>query len=153
MNPRDFLDTASRLSSSSSPTAADLRTSVSRAYYAAFNVALEFLRNAGVKPPDGWEGHRLVSEALQYSDDHEIRAGAAELTDLRKARWKADYEMDDTEVEYERTVRKLVARSRQMIRKLDNCSLDEVRRRDTSMKIRKWAQTADGSARGFIVPS
>jgi hypothetical protein len=85
---------------------------VSRSYYATINVALALLKKTGVKVPDGWEGHKLVAEALRYTEDPQLQAAASELDDLRKARWKADYDMEDDEVEHQRTVEKRVARAK-----------------------------------------
>jgi hypothetical protein len=92
-----------------------------------------------------------VTEALQNSGDVEVRASAAELTDLRKARWKADYDMEDAEVEHERTVRKVVARAKQCIKQLDACVADESRRRVVSTGIRRWAGSAAGASKGFTL--
>jgi hypothetical protein len=51
MDPHDFLLLAARLSNSSDQ--ADLRTAVSRAYYAAFHVARDFLTALGFRTPMG----------------------------------------------------------------------------------------------------
>lgn len=58
MGGRDFLDLAVRLSEGRSE--AELRTAVSRAYYAAFHVAKELLEDAGIALPNTAEAHRNV---------------------------------------------------------------------------------------------
>lgn len=53
MDPRDFLTLASQLASGKNPSAADLRTAVSHAYYTVFNVAIDLLKKMRIKPPGG----------------------------------------------------------------------------------------------------
>lgn len=50
MNPRDFLEVANDLLSGDSE--AEGRSAISRAYYAAFHVALNLFRCCGFHPPD-----------------------------------------------------------------------------------------------------
>jgi uncharacterized protein (UPF0332 family) len=100
MNPRDYADLAAQLANQETPSAADLRTAVSRAYYAAFNVVVALLESMKVKPPADWGGHKVVAEAMRHSDDRKLREVAWELDDLRKARWAADYDMEDDGVEH-----------------------------------------------------
>jgi uncharacterized protein (UPF0332 family) len=151
MNPRDFLMQASELVGKETPTAVDLRTAISRAYYASFNVAVALLKKMGIKAPDSWEGHKLVAEALRYSEDQKVQAASHELDDLRKARWKADYDMEDDEVEHQRTVAKFVARAKQAIKKMDECEVDAARFMQARNKVRTWASSSTGSQKGFIL--
>jgi septal ring factor EnvC (AmiA/AmiB activator) len=106
----------------------------------------------GVKPPDGWEGHKRVAEALRYSGDTKVQAAAQELDDLRKARWAADYGMGDAQVEHQQTVQKFVARASQAIKKLDECEADATRLSQARNRIRTWASSAEGAEKGFILP-
>jgi uncharacterized protein (UPF0332 family) len=151
MNSRDYLTQAAELVGKESPTTADLRSAVSRAYYATFNVAVALLKKIGVKAPASWEGHKLVAEALRYSEDSKVQAACGELDDLRKARWKADYDMEDEEVEHQRTVAKFVARAKQAIKKLDECEADAARFTQVRNKLRTWAGSRAGSEKGFIL--
>src|SRR5436190_2161970 len=144
MNPRDYLIQASDLVGKEAPTAADLRSAVSRAYYAAFNVAVALLKKMGVKAPENWEGHKLVAEALRYSEDQKVQAASHEMDDLRKARWKADYDMEDDEVEHQRTAAKFVARAKQAVKKLDECEADAARFTQARNKVRTWASSSAG---------
>ncbi len=136
MDPHDYLDLALEFVSIPDPTPAELRTAVSRAYYGAFNVAVDLLQKMGVKPLFGWEGHKLVAEALRYSGNLKVAAASRELDDLRKARWAADYDMGDIAVEDQRTVQKSVARGKQVIKKLDECAAIPDRFVEARMRVR-----------------
>jgi uncharacterized protein (UPF0332 family) len=151
MNPRDYLAQASELVQKESPSAADLRTAVSRSYYATFHVAVALLKKSGIKAPEGWEGHKLVAEALRYTEDPQLQAAASELDDLRKARWKADYDMEDDDVEHQRTVEKSVARARQAVKKMDALEADSARLIQARNKVRTWAGSAVGIHKGFTL--
>ena len=151
MNPRDYRDLASALVAKVDASVADLRTAASRAYYAAFHVALELLKKMGVKEPARWDAHTSVPEALRYSGDEEVASAARDLTDIRKARWSADYDMLDDAVEHQRTVRKLVSRGKQIIQKFDECGADPVRLAQARTKVRNWVGSAEGSGKGFTL--
>ena len=103
----------------------------------------------GVRHPQGWEGHKLVAEAPRYSGDPKVQAASRELDDLRKARWAADYDMGDDEVEHQRTVQKWAARARQAIKKLDECAADPQRLLEARRSTRNWAGSAEGAGKGF----
>src|SRR5437879_6346925 len=83
MDPRDFAGLASRLPAAETPTSAELRTAVSRAYYAAFNVAIDLLAKLGIKAPASWEGHKLVAVALRHCGDGMLTTISHEIDDLR----------------------------------------------------------------------
>ena len=92
MNPRDFLSVAEDLLEATREC--DWRTAVSRAYYAAFLVAVELLRNVGFEvPPDGG-GHAHVYRRLNNCGREEVIDAAQALWDLREARNWADYRMN-----------------------------------------------------------
>ena len=124
MDPREFGILASRLAAGTDVMPVELRTAVSRAYYAAFNVATIFLKKLGVKLPVGWEGHKMLAIALRYGGDEKLTSASHEMDELRGFRWAADYDMQDVRVEQQRIVRKLCARSKQIIKKLDECEAD-----------------------------
>jgi uncharacterized protein (UPF0332 family) len=130
-------------------TRAELRTAVSRAYYALYHVAVGLLKKMGVKHSGGWEAHQMIPDALRYSGNDHVIAAARELLDLRKARWAADYDMEDEAVEEQTRVHKLVARAKQAIKKLDNCEADAARFVEARIKIRNWAGSVEGVGKGF----
>ena len=79
MNPRDFLSVAVDLTRKDGPTPVDLRSAVSRAYYALFDTALECLATVGLIVLDNQQGHRQVPLALRSAGDSQLRAIAATL--------------------------------------------------------------------------
>lgn len=151
MNPRDYRDLASKLAAKADTTSAELRTAVSRAYYALFNVAVELLQKMRVKHVGGWEAHRLIPDALRFSGNRDLSIAAGELVDIRKMRWAADYDMGDDVVEHNRTVQKIAARAKQAIKKLDGCEADPTQYMDARIKIRNWAGSAEGVGKGFTL--
>jgi len=77
---------------SSSSQEAMLRSAISRAYYAAFCNARNFLRNHRNEViPSTAEAHRIVKDIFGRSTDQEELAIAEDLDRLRIDRNKADY--------------------------------------------------------------
>jgi uncharacterized protein (UPF0332 family) len=151
MNPREFAALASDLVSADTPTPAELRTAVSRAYYATFLVATALVKKFGVQIPKGWEGHKLLTLALRYCKDAELTNACQEIDDLRAVRWAADYDMQDDVVEDQRLARKWCARAKQAIKKLDQCEADATRLTESRTKLRNWVNTAEGASKGFTL--
>lgn len=104
--PRDFLAVAAELVRVGRP--AYCSTAIGRAYYAAFNVAAELLRNAGFTIGKGPQGHGDVVKHLLGCGDATVRRAGSQIDDLRAMRKKADYRMDATDVEDARTAAALV---------------------------------------------
>lgn len=75
---------------------AKLRSAISRAYYAAFCKARNFLRDkkGDTRIPSGGEAHRYVRNRFKTSGDKSYKSIGANLNRLRLDRGKADY--DDT---------------------------------------------------------
>lgn len=97
MNPRDYLQCAAELAKKG--TAADCRTSVSRAYYAVFHVARDYLLMGGLRIAKSDSAHVMVARLLSWSDDLTIGDVSTQIGDLRSARNEADYEMDRARLE------------------------------------------------------
>src|SRR3954453_10141417 len=89
MNPRDFLLVAEDLLES--VREADWRTAVSRAYYAAFLVAVELFRVAGFVVPADRRAHQFVYLRLNNCGRAEVVEAAEWLSALRDRRNRADY--------------------------------------------------------------
>ncbi len=153
MNPRAFQELASVLATKADATSAELRSAVSRAYYALYNVAVALLKKMGVRHQNTGELHQLVPDALRYGRDESVGVATRVLVEIRKMRWSADYDMDDDAVEDQRTVRKLVAQAKQAIKKLDECQADTTRFIDARVKIRNWVGSAAGAGKGFSLAS
>src|SRR6516225_8151850 len=92
MNPRQYLELAAELAEGTRP--ADWRSAISRAYYAVFNVADEFLRRMGFQPPKK-DYHVILQRRLLVSKDNEIAGLGSDLGDFHVRRIRADYQMDD----------------------------------------------------------
>ena len=92
MDPLDFLNLAGDWASGSSE--GEWRTSTSRAYYAAFHVARNLLRQAGFQVPMGDQCHNYVYVRLNNCGDGTIEAVGRAIHDLRRLRNRADYDLD-----------------------------------------------------------
>jgi hypothetical protein len=92
-----YLELAKELNTGSSGSPieeAKLRSAISRAYYAAFCVARNYLRlhRPAVYIPPGGEAHRIVKETFERDPDLVWRSIGIKLGRLRINRGTADYE-------------------------------------------------------------
>ena len=117
MDPRDFLTTAIELANKTSATKADLRTAISRTYYAAFNAALEHL----AKLNQAWErlNHGEVVRYLSNSGNVDIERAGNLLGRLHSLRIIADYRMLNSRPENKNTVVLWIRRTRNIVDLLD----------------------------------
>ena len=127
MNPRDFQELAAKLAGGSRPS--EFRTSISRAYYAAFHVAAELLTSAGFHVPSGPGAHGEVARLLMNSSDQELQNVGVDLSDFRQMRNMADYQLRKTSVETISAARSSVQKAALMIRILDACQKEPQRSR------------------------
>src|SRR5687767_13640233 len=117
MDPRDFNSLAAQLAGGA--TAAHCRSAISRAYYAAFNVAAQLLRGIGCPPGKGGAAHGDVQKFLGSCGDPAIAATATDLGSLHSRRIRADYQMDKTDVESPANALAVVRHADSMILLLD----------------------------------
>lgn len=103
MQPKPFLDLAQSLSRKSSNEAA-LRTSVSRSYYALFNLLKQFLKDNNFSLPKAAAAHGIVYHALYHCDVDEAASIAKDLDELREDRNDADYDLELTKFQEANTV-------------------------------------------------
>jgi len=93
---REFLNLAKELCGVQCTPASDeakWRTSVSRAYYAAFCEARNYLTDVeGLDVPEGPEAHGFVSRAFAGRNEKGLRRISSRLDGLRDYRNKADYD-------------------------------------------------------------
>ena len=111
----DYLTLAQELhqqSSSSNIKEAKLRSAISRAYYAAFIQARNFLLNQGQLLPSDGQVHRLVAEQFNLGQDLVWRDVGRKLRVLRLARNRADY--DEVVHQLEATARRTLHLSNQV---------------------------------------
>ena len=128
MDPRAFLSLAKRLlDKEKNPEG--LRSTVSRAYYAAFNVAAEFFDGIGCKVPNGPQDHELAYNYLNNCGDELLIQTGSHLHNLRGERNTADYKLHNKHVEKEDVVRNWVDVSEELIKSLDDCKNGPAERR------------------------
>jgi uncharacterized protein (UPF0332 family) len=94
MNPVEFYLLAQRLLTSE-PNPAGFRTSISRAYYAAFLEGVAFLLRMGIHARRDASGHEDVIRVLNNSGDSDLAMASTILADLRDHRNAADYRLND----------------------------------------------------------
>ena len=74
---------------------ASCRSATSRAYYAAFHLALEFAESDGYAPSHSGEDHRGVPSYFRNGESDKLRRRVSNCLDrMRDGRRKADYERD-----------------------------------------------------------
>jgi hypothetical protein len=91
MTGHDFLPLATRLAAG--VTEADWRTAISRAYYAAFHVARQWLVNLGFRVPQADRAHGYLWLRFSNCGDPQVRQAAVDLDGLRRLRNQADYDL------------------------------------------------------------
>lgn len=92
MEPKEFVIFANELLKSKCGPP-EVRTAISRSYYAAFHVSKNFLKEIGFEIKDGPSGHQEVNSHLNNSRMAEIISAASKLGDLRSRRIDADYRL------------------------------------------------------------
>lgn len=128
------------LEATTPPSAAELRSALSRAYYAAFLVANEMLCTACEQAlPATASAHDLVPKMLNNSQHRPFRKVASSLARLRHARNKADYDLTPNETERPDYVLDCLNEAQQII---DSCkdfaALDRTERAPFIQAIANW---------------
>lgn len=93
MNHLDFLDTATRLIAKDAPTEADIRTIVSRSYYAVYHHVLSWWRDNELFPDYKDRGHAKIQMAFFNAGRPDARDFSTILRTLNGHRREADYEL------------------------------------------------------------
>ena len=119
MDPKDFLRVANNLAKSDE--AAELRSAVSRAYYAAFHVARKLLVDMGFEISKGSGAHGDVCKYLGNAGNPTVEHAGSNIGDLKGWRNQADYELDLDEHENSRSVQNIVLITEQIIEDLEQC--------------------------------
>ena len=135
MDPRDFQQLAERLARGTAP--ADRRTAIGRAYYAAFNVAADGLRSFGFPIARAAPAHGEINYCLWNSGNPTLTAQAQRLEFLRRMRNRADYELNQNDVENPTNVRKAIEAGREFIQSVDTV-LTGPERASIHATIAKW---------------
>src|SRR5947207_6900681 len=123
MQPERFLDAAQRLAAGNGPE--DFR-SISRAYYAVFNVAERFLEQMRFHRPKK-DYHPTLHKRLMASGDQAIHRIGSDLSDFHAERVDADYHMAKPAPENPANANAAVVKARQMIGTLGTCPINSTR--------------------------
>jgi uncharacterized protein (UPF0332 family) len=121
MTGDDFYVLATDLLLSENSTAARLRTSVSRAYYAAFHRASALLSSIGIVLPKGAECHSKLVYVLSNSSDADVAIVGTKLAALRRARNEADYDLSKATMENAAKVEFQMRVASEIIACIDEC--------------------------------
>lgn len=139
MDPRDFCAIAEELRNGSS--AAHCRSAINRAYYAAYNVAASYLREWGIPVPQDAKAHGDLRERLSSSGHQELTKASSTLRQLYKARERADYKMDASDVESKGAAETAIAWAHEFIQRVEAFhALPEADRRPPIVKMLKPLQ-------------
>ncbi|HET6455849.1 MAG TPA: hypothetical protein VFI02_15705 [Armatimonadota bacterium] len=133
MDPRSFNVLARELANRTDPAAN--RTAISRAYYAAYNVAASLLEDMSCHVPQDGTSHKLVRERLSYSQDKDMRIAGHKLADLYNSRLEADYQLSKPQNQKDAISRVDIAEG--LINTLDKMAKDKPRRQRALDSIRK----------------
>ena len=93
MNHLDFLNTAERLMATDSPTEADIRSAISRSYYAVYHHVLLWWKSNNELPDYKDRGHAKIQMALSNAGIPDAKRFSRYMADLNIDRRKADYEL------------------------------------------------------------
>jgi len=135
MDPREFQVLASELVGRN--RAADIRSAISRAYYAVFNVGAEILAELGFRVSKGANAHGEVRHRLSNSGDLDVVKVGSQLGDLQSRRIQADYQLKQKDIENQKLAQAFVELAGKMIQTLDQCR-SEPRRLQIINAIQEW---------------
>ena len=92
MNHFDFLDTAARLIATKNPTEADIRSAMSRVYYAVYHHVLLWWKSHNF-PDYRDRGHVKIQMALSNAGIPNVKKFSIDMKLLNSDRRDADYEL------------------------------------------------------------
>jgi hypothetical protein len=113
VNPRDFLDTAKGLLEKDNPP--NCRSVFNRSYYAAYNVGVNLLEDAGITIKKNATGHGEVNKYLGNCGIREIKEAQSRLSILASQRIRADYRLSEKPVEKLENAKKALLTSERII--------------------------------------
>ena len=137
MHAKEFQKLADSLAKGTG--AAELRTAISRAYYAVYHVSVELLGEMSFQIHKNATGHREVLDHLSNSGDAEVQRASVQLGDLQGKRNRADYDLDVPDVENPNTARLTVTLAATLIHTLERCCSGP-KRREIVQSIQRWKQ-------------
>src|SRR3954451_4650587 len=106
MNAQLFLNLADLLANTpardtNAPSA--WRSAISRAYYAVYHEVLEFLQSIQVTIIEPHKGHDAVKQLFSFCKNPAANDIGNVLRTLHSMRWSADYRLDDSSTESQKT--------------------------------------------------
>jgi hypothetical protein len=125
MTPVDFMALADRLVAFDGP--AECRSAVSRAYYYAFHISLQFVEGCGIPLPKSAEAHAKLIMCLKNCSNLDLDSAGTALNELRAARNLADYRLDDPEYEQAKNARSKLLVAKQVVSWVSAASVVETR--------------------------
>jgi hypothetical protein len=120
MEAADFLSLAERLANETG--AAERRTAISRAYYAAYNAGVELVSGWGLPLSVDADAHRDIQQYFRAAGLAQLRRVAEQLQTLRSRRNVADYALADARPETAAWTRSAVDEASHLLRTLGECS-------------------------------
>ena len=102
MDPARFLSLAKLLKGGTCELES-CRTSISRAYYAVFNIGVSAFDAIGIPLPKTADAHGRMAACLDNSKDHDFRTTGSRLQSLREQRNAADYDLNALDSENKKT--------------------------------------------------
>ncbi len=97
----------------------EFRSAISRAYYAAFHVGLNVLKEMGFSIYQNASAHELVPDHLSNSGDNELDKATIKMHDLRMRRNHADYKLNRPDVEKKENARMHVQQAARLIETIE----------------------------------
>lgn len=140
MLPIRFYQRAERLMTSEQ-NPEGFRTCVSRAYYAAFLTARDFLATFGIRfSASAASVHTEVRDILANTADLELVKAGSMLGDLRSHRNRVDYHLDDKDLEKDGYATLRLAEASDIMAKIGTCMSNATRHKVVEGAARTYAQ-------------
>jgi hypothetical protein len=139
MDPRDFNQVAINIIMGRPATGpAAYRTAISRAYFAAMNVAANVLSRIGHSPGKADGNHKKIVIYLQQTGDAQLMRTGGMIDILRRKRNEADYDMANAIIESPLTARSAAETAREAMNYLDEFVADPARQRSAADAIAEY---------------
>lgn len=108
---------------------ASIRSSISRAYYAVFNLSFEVLNKIGISVLNNSNAHSEIIVKLKNSGNSEAQKFGVQIGDLHTKRLDADYFMRPlkTNIEDQKMAKVLVLNASKIISFLDRCTSEPLK--------------------------
>jgi len=146
MDPRDFNIVASKLALGKTSIEAEYRSSISRAYYAAYHVCAEILDCLGIKVSTGLDAYSEVFSNLSTSHDKQLKFVGSQLGTLKSDRIKADYRLSEKGFATHEKAKAVVGQASRMIQLLDECKNAEPERKEkATASIKEYLASLEAS--------